>query len=228
MPSSLAFESAACLDVGALTAAMTLWKWMDVAMPSQAEEVGAVDTPRCILIWGGGTVTGQFATQLAARAGLRVVVVGSHRTASLLHKLGAAQIVSRDGKSDEQLVAEVKDACKGEITLAIDLVGPETVPLCLQSLSQTEQCVLAPLAMMASGQEIPANATVANVEMKRFVLDQSSQVYSQELTRLLAAGQLILPEMEVLRGGLGRIEEGLERLKAGDANGKKLVVSLEP
>ncbi|KAK5124171.1 hypothetical protein LTR85_001874 [Meristemomyces frigidus] len=228
IPYSLGFESAACLGVGALTAAMTLWKWMDVPMPSQAQMTGASGSPRGILIWGGGAVTGQFAVQLAARAGLRVIVVGSHRTASLLHSLGAAQVVSRDGKSDEQLVAEVRDACKGEITLAIDLVGPETVPLCLQSMSYSDQGVLAPLAMMTSGQEVPANVTVANVEMKRFVLDESSRVYSQELTRLLGNRELILPEMEILTGGLGRIEEGLERLKTGSANGKKLVVSLEP
>jgi NADPH:quinone reductase-like Zn-dependent oxidoreductase len=227
MPPDMDFESASCLGVGALTAAMTLWKWMDVPMPSRLQHPTPTDADPPLLIWGGGAVTGQFATQLAAKAGIPVIVVGSLRTADLLKKLGATHVVSRDGKSDEDIVAEVRAISQGRISRAIDLVGEKTVPLCLQCMSSDTPGTLAPLAMMAKDQSIPENVAVANVEMKRFVLDKSSKIYSQELNRLLADGQIELPEMEIIPGGLSKVEEGLERLKAGTANGKKLVVSLE-
>ncbi|KAH9826507.1 GroES-like protein [Teratosphaeria destructans] len=222
IPSNMSFESASCLGVGALTAAMTLWKWMDVPMtPSRR----AQQRPP-ILIWGGGAVTGQFATQLAAKAGLPVIVVGSQRTKALLRGLGASHVVTRDGKTDAEIVAEVRAIAEDRITRAIDLVGASTVPFALQCLSATDPAILAPLAMMASDQAIPDNVTVPNIEMKRFVLDEGSRVYSQELNALVARDELRLPAVEVIEGGLGQVERGLERLKSGKTDGKKLVVSL--
>ncbi|KAF2768367.1 GroES-like protein [Teratosphaeria nubilosa] len=226
IPSEMSFESASCLGVGALTAAMTLWKWMDVPMTSRQISSRTTQQQSPILIWGGGAVTGQFATQLAAKAGLSVIVVCSQRTKSLLQELGASHVVTRDGKSDQDIVEEVRRIGEDRITRAIDLVGAKTVPFTLQCLSATKPATLAPLAMMASDQAIPDNVTVPNIEMKRFVLDEGSRVYSQEVKGLVSRNELRLPAMEVVEGGLGQVEQGLERLKSGQTEGKKLVVSL--
>ena len=64
------------------------------------------------------------------------------------------------------------------------------------------------------------------MEMKQFVLNPTSAVYSDQLTRLVEAGEIRLPEIEVLSGGLDVVEEGLERLKRGDMAGKKLIVDM--
>jgi NADPH:quinone reductase-like Zn-dependent oxidoreductase len=58
IPAGISFESAASLEVPGLTAAMTLWHWLEV--PFTAEK-GQRKSGDFILIWGGSTITGQFA-----------------------------------------------------------------------------------------------------------------------------------------------------------------------
>ena len=64
-----------------------------------------------------------------------------------------------------------------------------------------------------------------NVEMKQFVLDPGSKVYSHALNVLVGNGTFVLPDLLVLDGGLGAVEKGLERVKRGDMEGKRVIVS---
>ncbi|OTA90375.1 hypothetical protein M434DRAFT_43596, partial [Hypoxylon sp. CO27-5] len=92
IPSSVPFEAAACLGVAALTASMTLWKWLDVPVPRSAL---AGTEEGWLLIWGGSTVTGQFATQIANLSGIKVITINSAETKSLSELLGASHVVVR-------------------------------------------------------------------------------------------------------------------------------------
>ncbi|RDW82650.1 hypothetical protein BP6252_03762 [Coleophoma cylindrospora] len=227
IPGDLDFESAACLGVAALTAAMTLWKWLQV--PRVARTPSLVDSvpeneKDCLLIWGGSTVTGQFAIQIAVQSGLEVIAVTSSKTEALAQSLGAHTVVVRDGKTNDEIVEQIKAIGDDRITRALDLVGNATAPFSLKCLSPTKPCLFAPLAMMKT-QEVPANIEILNVEMKQFVLDKSSTAYAEDLNYLLEHKRLKLPELDVLKGGLSAVVGGLERLKKGDMGGKKLVVS---
>jgi NADPH:quinone reductase-like Zn-dependent oxidoreductase len=221
IPTGVTMEQASCLGVAGLTAAMTLWKWLSVPLPTEGSKM---NEDEWLLIWGGSTITGQFATQLAVQSGLRVITVTSAKTQSLSQSLGASHVVARDGKSDDEIVAEIKEATNNHVTRAIDLVGSKTVPLVLKSCSADLPVALAPLAMMASGQVVPSNFVVHTVEMKQFILDSNCKMYAEILNQLIADNQLQFPDMEILKGGLGRVEEGLELLKSGNMGGRKLVV----
>ncbi|KAL2829310.1 chaperonin 10-like protein [Aspergillus pseudoustus] len=227
IPAGLDFESAACLGVGALTAAMTLWKWMGIPMypPPAVPSTVARDDRGYVLIWGGSSVTGQFATQLAALAHLHVIAVCSGQAAPVLRQLGAKHIVVRDGLSDAEIADAIRGIAGDDITRGIDLVGSKTARTLLEVLSKSKPALLAPLAMMSSSTPVPDNVTVVGVEMKQFVLDPSSKVYSSRLNELIEDGHIQLPQIEVIKGGLAAVEGGLRRLKEGRANGKKLVVS---
>jgi NADPH:quinone reductase-like Zn-dependent oxidoreductase len=223
IPGNLAFESAACLGVAALTAAMTLWKWLQV--PQGIPKSDASKTEReCLLIWGGSTVTGQFAIQIAVQSGLEVIAVTSSKTQALAESLGAHTVVVRDGKTNDEIVELIRAVGGDRITRALDLVGNDTAPFSLQALSKSKHCLFAPLAMMKT-QPVPDNVEVLNVEMKQFVNDKSSTIYAEDLNRLVEDGNLRLPDLDVLKGGLSAVEEGLRRLKEGDMGGKKMVVS---
>lgn len=261
IPDELSFEQAACLGVGALTAAMTLWKWLDVVMPGSSETKSTgplkghhlgTETPQSLdsgyhsfssdseetgdgewlLIWGGSTVTGQFATQLAAQSGLRVVTVCSARTAALSKSLGATHVVVREDRTMDSIVEEIRAVTNGGLTRVIDLVGPKTAKLCLQACRAPDdedgslKVRFAPLAMMGKDEEVPAHVQVETVEMKRFVLDEEAAVYAHKLNELTQARGLRLPELEVLEGGLRQVEKGLEILKKGQTGGKRMVVRL--
>lgn len=226
IPSNLSFESASCLGVAGLTAAMTLWRWLQILRTHAAlHTTDPIPHPEYLLIWGGSSVTAQFAIQIASRSGVKVIAVASSKTKSLVESLGAAHVIVRDGKSGDEIVAEIRGIAGDDITRAIDLVGTETAQYCLNALSTEKECVFAPLAMISSKAVVPRNVTVETVEMKQFVLDPASRVHALELGNLIEDGSVKLPSIDVLEGGLDSVQLGLERLKRGDMQGRKLVVS---
>jgi NADPH:quinone reductase-like Zn-dependent oxidoreductase len=214
-------ESAACLGVAALTAGMTLWKWLEIPLPSTINSSDSEGD--WLLIWGGSTVTGQFATQLACLSGWKVITVNSSLTKSLSESLGAAHVVVRDGKSESELLEEIQTVTNGGITRAIDLVSPKTAAIGLQAVSQGKPAHFAPLALMASSQVVPENVTAHTVEIKQFVLNRDNKFYAEEINRIIATGKLIIPEIVSLDGGLEGVPAGLDTLKKGNMGGKKLV-----
>jgi NADPH:quinone reductase-like Zn-dependent oxidoreductase len=227
IPDHVGYEEAACLGVPGLTAAMTLWKWLGIGWPPSSLPAGTPQSDReanWLLIWGGSAVTGQFATQLAVHSGWKVITVTSERTKPLSLSLGATHVVSRDGKSDQEIIDEIRHTTNGCITKAIDLVGPKTAKLVLQSVSKAERVDFAPLAMIANDEVTPDNVTVHTVEMKQFVLDPECKVYAEAFNELVAQGKVTFPDMHILEGGLEQVVPGLEMLKRGDMGGKKLIV----
>lgn len=233
IPSNLDFSSAACLGVAALTAGMSMWKWLGVPMHhpvnENSTETSEVLPPsrEVILIWGGSTVTGQFAVQMASQAGLEIIAVCSSSTADLVASLGATHVVTYTGKTDFHIIGEILCLAQGRLSKAIDLVGAKTAKLVLQVIGAcgAKQVDFAPLAFMSSKDPIPANATVHNVEMKQFVLNSESEVYGETLNQMVEQGRLKLPKLNILAGGLGAVEAGLQRVKEGNLAGEKLVVA---
>ena len=168
-------------------------------------------------------MTGQFAVQIALQSGLEVIAVTSSRTQALVESLGAHTII-RDVKTNDEIVEEIRVVAGDRITRALDLVGTDTAPFCLQALSKSKPCLFTPLAMMKT-QLVPHNVEVLTVEMKQFVLDSSSTIYAEDLNLLIESGKIEPPELDILKGGLSAVQGGLERLKKGDMGGKKIIVS---
>lgn len=223
LPSNTSFDSGACLGVAALTAAMTLWKRLGVALPSSAIPTKAPAARRYILIWGESTVTGQFAIQIARESCLCVLAVTSAKTKPLAEQLGAEHVVTRDHKTNDEMVAEIRGIIDNDLTLAIDVVGNATAAACLKALSTSSAGILAPLAFLKDGEHVPKNISIAPIDMKKFIIEDGKRKYAEELNRLIGEGTVSLPETEVLHG-LERVEEGLDKLRKGDMNGRKLVV----
>lgn len=192
-------------------------------MPAQSPNTES-DNANWLLIWGGSAITGQFATQLAVHSGWRVISVTSDRTKSLSLSLGASHVISRDGNTEQEIVDEIRHITDGRVTKAIDLVGPKTAALVLESVSKAELADFAPLAMIANDQMYPENVTVHTVETKQFVLDPECRIYAEAFNELIAEGKVAFPDMHVLDGRLEQVVAGLEMLKKGDMRGKKIIV----
>lgn len=227
IPANTTFEQAACLGVAGLTSAMSLWKWLQVpGSPRIEARTISISRSGYLLIWGGSTITAQFAIQIALLGGLTVIAVTSEKTKPLVEELGASFVVTRDGKTGEEIVKEIRAIGGDDITRCVDLVGRTTASHCLKALSKTKQALFAPLAMISEDVVVPANVKVEIVEMKQFVLDPAATSYSLALNKLVDGKKVTLPEIEIVDGGLSAIQEGLERLKRGDMAGKKVVVKL--
>ena len=204
---------------------MALWRWLQIPRThARLHTTDPIPHPEYLLIWGGSSVTAQFAIQLAARSGIKVIAVASSKTKALVESLGVKYVVVRNGKTGEEIVAEIRGVAGNNITRAIDLVGTETAQYCLNALSTEKECTFVPLAMISGKAVIPSNVTVERVEMKQFVLDPASRVHALELGSLIEEGIVKLPSIDVLEGGLNSVQAGLERLKRGDMEGRKLVV----
>lgn len=210
---------------------MTLWQWLSVPMqsaPKAGSDAAADDG--VLLVWGGSTVTGQFAIQLAAHAGIEVVAVCSEATADLGRVRGATHVVTYTGKTDMHVIGEILCCAAGRLTHAIDLVSARTAKLVLQVVAASGRTAadpvdFAPLAFMSSKDAVPANARVHTVEIKQFVLNEESGVVGERLNELVASGAVLLPAVRVLEGGLAAVEQGLAVVKEGNLDGRKLVVS---
>ncbi|KAF2705007.1 GroES-like protein [Pleomassaria siparia CBS 279.74] len=224
IPSKLSFESAACLGVCGLTAAMTLWKWLGIPMFDTAQS--SQSSGNLLLVWGGSSITGQFLIQIATYSGLEVIAVTSERTAELVSRLGAKHVITRDDKSNDDIVAEARAIGGDAIVKAVDIVGPETAVYCMKALSSKSPVQLAPLSFLPKDVVTPPNVSIENVEMKWFVLNKISESYATALNSLVERGCVKIPELDVIAGGLAAIPEGLNMQKRGNLGGKKLVVSL--
>lgn len=205
---------------------MTLWKWLQVPVHDSAQAVQQ-SKREFLLIWGGSSITGQFLIQLAAHSGLEIITVASEKTKSLLSGLGAQHIITRDGKSNEDIVAEIRSIGGDKIYKGVDIVGPETAVHCMSALSTAQDVILAPLSFLPKDAVAPTNVSVRDVEMKWFILDKTSEKYAIALNSLLEKGVVKTPQLETLEGGLDMIEEGLNMQKRGDRGGKKLIVSFQ-
>jgi len=180
LPLNLSFDSAACLGVAGLTAAITLRPWLEAPMAPAAPQLSS-STAEYLLLWGGSIVTEQFAIQIATRCSLKVIAITSSKTQSPAQPLGAHHAISRNGKTEDEIVAEIRSITRDNVARAIDLVGTQTANHCLKAFSAEKKCIFTPLAMISSKAIIPENVRVEIVEMKQFVLNPESRVYALEL-----------------------------------------------
>ena len=126
-----------------------------------------------MLIGGAAGGVGVFAVQLARLAGARVLGTGSAASSDFLRGLGAGPVAYGDG-----LAGRVRALAPGGVTTAIDLHGTETLHAARElGVPDARICAIA-----AQADGVPpangANAVPGALE---------------EITRLVAAGQLRVP-----------------------------------
>ncbi|KAF2029267.1 hypothetical protein EK21DRAFT_113161 [Setomelanomma holmii] len=145
----------------------------------------------------------------------------------LVSSLGATHIVTYNEKTDYRIFGEILCLAQGRLTKAIDIVGHSTARLALKVIAACGRPVeFAPLAFLSSKDAIPSNATVHTVKMKRFILDCESEKYGTLLNDMIGRQSVRIPEVKLLEGGLGAVEDGLWRLKNRSLAGEKLIVAV--
>jgi NADPH:quinone reductase-like Zn-dependent oxidoreductase len=113
-----------------------------------------------IYSYGASSITGQFIIQVAQYSGLEVIAVASERTKTLMQNLGAKHVITRNGRFNEQIVAEIRSIGGDNILKGIKLVGPETSNHCMSTLSTTSPVLIAPLSFLPKYAVAPAHVSV--------------------------------------------------------------------
>ncbi|KAF2762260.1 GroES-like protein [Pseudovirgaria hyperparasitica] len=202
-----------------------------------------------ILIYGASSITGQICIQLCKLSNLRVIAVANEsRHGERLRALGADLIVDREDL--DKAATQIRESVPGSLRFAIDCVGKETAAWCQDLLAGQSALPAAELRRRSEDRgsdpsnqgylmchlvgltglpkEQAASVRQHQVPIKLFHENHAlGREMSSWLTELLGQGLLQLPEVELLKGGLGSINAGLDRLKSGALSGKRLVVELD-
>ncbi|KAF2669836.1 putative quinone oxidoreductase [Microthyrium microscopicum] len=231
VPDSLPLANAAVLPLSVDTASAALFQNLGLPLPSLHPEPSG----KTILIWGGSSSVGSSAIQLAVAAGLQVITTASEANFAFVKSLGASEVFNhRDPDSAEQIQKALKEG-----DFVFDCISsPETQETCGKILGAIGGGTL-PLTMWALA-KFPDNVKSAlvnglapgfteselNGEWGTGAPHIGKAIWEDFMPSALASGQFqAKPDPFVLKGGLGKVQEGIDMVKKG-VSAKKIVIEL--
>jgi NADPH:quinone reductase-like Zn-dependent oxidoreductase len=191
--------------------------------------LSASGEPRSVLIWGGATTVGVYASQLAKKLGLSVVAVAG-ASAETAKAFGADVVLSYKSAGFEQGLTEAVQVYN--IHHVFDTVSEKgTYQLAAKALDANE-CQGGLIATVLPAQDadsLPKSVTVTLTTSPSVHKPDSPQVEALVDTMVkkagewLESGELKVQKVVVIPGGLSGVAEGLQRLQDGKVSGQKLV-----
>jgi NADPH2:quinone reductase len=175
-----------------------------------------------ILIIGGGTNCGRYATQLAALVGFgTIVVVGGNE--SELKRFGATHVINRHGGHDK-LLEDIRDVVGDELIYAFDTINnPPEQHLAINALSSSKKGKLARLTYSRGDlKQDLIHAKESGYELKNVVGISALKAdiagpFWMRLEEYLKQGKLRPLEMYVVKKGLdaGSVNVALDKWRDG-------------
>ena len=168
-----------------------------------------------------------MALQLAKLAGLRVICVADVvKHGSRLVDLGADVLVDR--QDPLRAVEIIRSVTKGQLRFALDTVGKETATQLQESLQKSKGDRQAHLVGLTGLPKVRLpGIKYHSVPIKVFhSVPDLGETAMRWLEQLLVAKGLEPPEIDLADGGLGGINEALDRLKSGAVSAKRIVVPI--
>lgn len=160
------YTQASTLGITGLTAIQALFHpdLLNMSPPSAPTEGGEF-----VLVWGASSTVGQFAVQLAAQAGYKVIATASAKNHELITSLGAVGVVDYH---DEDAVDQIKAI--GLPVLALDCASAETALKCALAINpETGGRVVAIGGTPSEG--VPENVTVKVRSAVRLAVTRAAQ-----------------------------------------------------
>jgi len=250
LPETTGFEEAATIPLVIMTAGLSLYRWL--GFPAPWSPLPKSTGPRPFIIYGASSALGAFAIKLAKASNIHpiIAICGGSRdyVKTLLDPaLGDAIVDYRQGV--ESMKSDVKQALGGLAARhALDAISANKtwVPLS-QMLEPMSKLVVVSGANKYDEVDIPSHVSIlynyvgvvhtgfylpsmpkipVEEEMMK-TLPEFAFVFYRYLSRMLANGTMEGHPYEVIEGGLGGVGTGLQRLKNGEARGRKFVYRIE-
>lgn len=231
IPNHLAFTDAVVLPLGLATASGALFspEYLDIDAPKASAPVSDGKNNKVILIWGGASSVGSCAIQLCAAAGLTILTTVSPKNFEYAKSIGAAETFDY---SDSGIVKSLAEAARGkEVVGAYDAISSEaSLAACVEFLHAVGGGKLSLTLAKTKLPELPSDVTVVAGHPPRQGADGGEPIWRQVWRDFLEIGlekgvMQAKPDAYVLKGGLERLEEGLELVRKG-MSAKKVVVEL--
>lgn len=232
IPDQVPFTDAAVLPVALTTACFGLFEpmFLGIDPPSASAPPPAENKNKVILIWGGSSSVGSCATQLCAAAGVTVLTTASPRNFEYVKALGATQVFDY---SAPDVIPKIIEAAKGkEVLGAYDTISSDDTTLaCARFLQELGGGKVFCTLFHVAAPQMPDGVTrVAGHPPYRAPdggLPVWGRVWKDFMGEGLQNGKLrTKPDPFVLKGGLERLQEGIDLVRKG-VSAKKIVIELE-
>jgi NADPH:quinone reductase-like Zn-dependent oxidoreductase len=237
IPGDMSFEVAASLCTCFMTCGLALFK--SLQLPGNPTTPST--TPLQVLVYGGATATGTAAIQLLRLAGFTPVVTCSPHSTELVKAYGAE--AAFDYK-DPECASKIRAYTKNNLRYALDCItNRSSMQICYASLGRAggRYTALDPYSedVAASRKIIKAAWVVgpsmlgmdigwpaphgrkADADLFKFGME-----WKKLVEELMAKGAIREHPLDVREGGLERVLECMEDIRANRVSGKKLVVKL--
>jgi D-arabinose 1-dehydrogenase-like Zn-dependent alcohol dehydrogenase len=222
IPSSMTFAQATVLPLGVSTAAAGLYQkdFLGLQLPSAS----AKSTGKTILVWGGASSVGSCAIQLLAHSGYEVVTTASKHNFDYCKSLGAAQVFDYTSSScNDDIIKTLKGKQVHGIYDSISL--PPTIKACATIAVEADiEKKFVALTLP------PPEAKTPGVELKSvFAItilhnEVGPAIYKNFLPSAMEKGDFkAKPDPIVIGSGLEKVQEGMDKLKAGVSAGKVVI-----
>lgn len=227
LPKNTSFEEGAAVPLAALTAAVGLYQHLGVPQPwTPAKDA----TP--LVIYGAASAVGIYAVQLALLAGVHPLICVAGASKAYVESFldparGDVVIDYRDG--DDAVVAGLQKAAAGggkPVRLAYDAVSEKGSYV---NLAKAVPGATVNVILPVKEEEAPEGVTLArcNVGSVHNEAKDLGYVYMRYFAKGLREGFFKGQRQEVVPGGLGGVQAGLEKLQTGKANAVKYVFRVE-
>ncbi|KAM0718767.1 hypothetical protein Q7P37_005838 [Cladosporium fusiforme] len=245
----LSFAEASTIGMGVSTASQALYQSLSLPLP----EIESKPTGRAILIYGGSTATGTLAIQLAKLSGYNVITTGSTQNMERLRSLGADKVFDyndsdcissiRDSIGSTGLTTILDCVAKNETAEFCYqcLVPPESTTFTSTPTKYAYASLMQVEALPPTPKSLPEGSTVEhkmnmvytcfgrrfNLLGKTWEPSRADRQFMVDIYGriggLLNDGTLRLMPIEVRKGGLETVPQGIADVQSGRVRGKKLV-----
>ncbi|EXJ87013.1 hypothetical protein A1O3_03970 [Capronia epimyces CBS 606.96] len=237
LPKSISFEEAATIPLAAMTAAVGLFSslglpepWVSVSQARKDAESGGV------LVYGAASAVGAFAVKLLVRSNIHPIIAVAGRgipfVEGLIDKSKGDTVIDYRG-GEAQVVAGIRDAVpKGQRLLyAFDAVSEKgSRQQILKVLDPHGHVTLVLPRGKHEGQPETVHETVTSVGSvfgRPIDLSDLGYAWFRLFSLGLKEGWFKGHPYEVVPGGLGGVQTGLENLKNGKASALKYVYRID-
>ncbi|KAH9810133.1 GroES-like protein [Teratosphaeria destructans] len=235
VPHGMSFEHAATLGMALVTVGLALHNTLKMPFPSTSSESDGAKP--FVFIYGGGTATGTMAVQCTALSGMKPIVACSSRHFQRLSSLGAVACFDYHLPN---IADEIRAFTNDSITATLDCITDSaSMSLCYATLGNqggryvgldqfpirchTRRDVRPDwiIAWTVSGKAVPLRRPYKRAPRPRHrMFGEKWKLVAQ---RLLDDNVIQTHPADIRSGGLAAIPEGVELLRKGKVQGKKLV-----
>jgi len=224
IPESFTYDDAATIPLGLATAVVGLYNPNGEGglglTPFWSPDKGKYKD-ESIVVLGGSSSVGQYAIQVARLSGFSpIITTSSLKHEQYLKELGATHVIDRTAAD---VVEQIKSILPGGTTEVVyDAISEKETQEVVVQLSKPDGKVLLTLPKIESidfGNRT-AIYTFGNVHAQRKIGIALYEI----LLGYLQDGRIKPNRVEVVKGGLGAIPDGLERMYENKVSGVKLVV----